>query len=520
MITCYSRHYHQASSLFGLPPRRVLGRESLPRFLRAYDHPAHPGNDVILYGSQVENVALNREQAGFVEAWNREYAFPRLKFGGFAEAMRAVIGDRSENALTRVRGDGGPYWEDGLAANARVTARAREYARRLVSAEKLATAASGWNPKYRVDRADLDAAWEAVRLIDEHTWHADCSVRDPGSEKARRQGEAKDARADELKRAAERVSLRAMSAIADAVPVGPGTLMVFNPLSWPRSGDAEVEIGRGQALVDLETGATLGMEVLREGRVYRTVRFEVPTVPAMGFRSLGLRPAVSEARVAPLPEPSVLETPHYRVLLDVGRGGIRSIVDRATRRELVDDRARFALGQWVYVTGGDELPNRLVQFGTASPIPSLTEHGAEGGRLVSATSNRWGVVARMESRSRGAPTVETEVALPWGRKEIRVTVRVTKEATLAKEAAYVAFPWAVVSPRFRYATQNGFVDPARDVLTGGCLEWFAVQDWLAVDGGGVSVWMSAVDAPLVTLGDIVRGTWPETFGTRPAAVFG
>lgn len=98
-------------------------------------------------------------------------------------------------------------------------------------------------------------------------------------------------------------------------------------------------------------------------------------------------------------------------------------------------------------------------------------------------------------------------------------VRVKKEATRDKEAAYLAFPVAVPQPRFRFATANGWVDPARDILRGGGQEWFAVQDWVSVAEAGRTFLMAPLDAPLVTLGDLVRGTWPVEFGERAATVY-
>lgn len=127
--TCHDLVFPPLPSIFeplGLPPSTNLARESLPRFLQAYDHPDYRASDVLLYGTQVENVALQPEQAVFAAEWNRQYAYPRLRYGTFAEALDAIT--RQQGNLDVVRGDGGPYWEDGLAANARITAIARSNA--------------------------------------------------------------------------------------------------------------------------------------------------------------------------------------------------------------------------------------------------------------------------------------------------------------------------------------------------------------------------------------------------------
>ncbi|MBL9134929.1 MAG: hypothetical protein JNK85_03630 [Verrucomicrobiales bacterium] len=518
VITWYSRHYHQFSSLFGLPPSTNLARESLPRFLQAYDHPAYRASDVLLYGTQVENVALQPEQAGFADVWNRHYAYPRLRYGTFTEALDAIT--RQQGELEVVRGDGGPYWEDGLAANARITALARSNSRRLLTAEKIASVAASSNSRWYPDLADLRAAWRHSLLIDEHTWHADCSVRDPDSLQARRQGEAKDAHAVEARRALERVVHRGLSALSDVLPIPPASLVLFNPSSWARQDVVEAEIGRGQGLVDPENGSLVPLEILRSGKVYQRVRFASPPVPALGVRALRLRPLPSIPRTRPPSHPLVLESPHFRVTLDPARGGLASLWDKRLGRELAQTNRGHAFGQWLYVTGGDTLPNRLVQFSTVSPIPDLEVHAAGGGLVSTSYVTEVGAVARVRSSTRNFESIELEVFLPHPRPEVRLTYRVRKTPTRSKEAAYVAFPFALDRPTFRYAIQNGWVDPARHLLPGACQEWFTVQDWVAVQAAsGPTAILAPLDAPLVTLGDIVRGTWPETFGDRPATVF-
>src|SRR5208337_4260233 len=88
-----------------------------------------------------------------------------------------------------------------------------------------------------------------------------------------------------------------------------------------------------------------------------------------------------------------------------------------------------------------------------------------------------------------------------------------------KEAVYFAFPFAMSRPQFQYEVQNGVVDPAKDMYAGAGHEWFTVQHWVSVQQDGASASLFPLDAPMVTLGDINRGAWPEEFGQRPGNVF-
>jgi hypothetical protein len=128
-------------------------------------------------------------------------------------------------------------------------------------------------------------------------------------------------------------------------------------------------------------------------------------------------------------------------------------------------------------------------------------------------------VARLASSSLHTPLIETEIFLSSGQKQIEFVNRVRKDKVFTKEGVYFAFPFAMDSPRFRYSTQNGFVDPAQDLLPGAGREWFSTQQWVAVDQDRLTAALVPVDAPLLTFGDIARGTWPKQFGRRKGVVF-
>ena len=198
---------------------------------------------------------------------------------------------------------------------------------------------------------------------------------------------------------------------------------------------------------------------------------------------------------------------------------MKSIFDKELNKELVNTSSPYRFDQYLYVTGADQAPNRLVQYSSALPVPELTIHSAGSGRLVSVTQQPFGVVARLESQGVNTPQIETEVILFNGQKKIEFINRVHKTEVFTKEGVYFAFPLAMEHPQFRYEIQNGFVDPSRDQLPGAGKEWFSVQHWVAAEQGGVTVALVPVDASLVCLGDIVRGTWPQEFGQRPGTIF-
>jgi alpha-mannosidase len=516
ILTWYSRHYHQMASMFGLPPQVAVGHDALVRFLQAYERPEYKADAVILFGTQVENTDLFPQQAKLVDEWNRAYEYPKLQYSGFPEAM-AYIAAQMGDSVPVVRGDGGPYWEDGMIADAHLTEVARESEHRILSAEKFATISTLVNTIVRPDRERIERAWRKLLLIDEHSWDADRSVTDPESEQSIRQGADKDSNGSEAQRGINSVLGRALSAIADYIDSPKGTLVVFNPLAWKRSELVEVDVDKGLAPFDLLTEREVPFEILSSGRSFQHIRFLAENIPSVGYKSFALRPGQSQA--LPAAPQGAVENQYYRLALDTGTGAVRSIFDKELNRELVDTNSALRFDQYLYVTGADELPNRLVQYSTVSPIPKLELHPATGGHLLSVTRTPFGVTARLEALAVNTPHIETEIRLFDGQKKIEFVNRIRKEKVYSKEAAYFAFPLAMQQPRFRYETQNGFVDPSRDLLPGAGLEWFNVQHWLAAEEDGTVATIVPIDAPMVTLGDIARGVWPEHFEHRNGTVY-
>ena len=518
ILMWYSRHYLQVTTLFGMPPQIAGGHDSLPLFLQIYSRPEYKSDAALVYGTQVENTDLFPQQASLAEEWNRIYAYPRLQYSGISEAM-GYIARQFGDAIPVVRGDGGPYWEDGIISTTRSAVLERETEQRALGAEKFSTLSTLVNPRLQPEEEALKRLWNNMVLYDEHTWGAYCSVSNPKSQETVEQWAVKEDFATQAKKDVDYVLRRALGALADYIYDPKGTLLVFNPLSWQRSGMVEMDLDKGQELVDLVTNRTVDYEVLSTGPAYRHIRFLAQDVPSVGYKAYALKETKAEPQTPPTVSEGTLENQYYRVTLDPQSGAVKSIFDKELNKELVNVSSPYQFDQYLYVTGADQTPNRLIQYSSASPVPELSVHGASGGRLLSVTHQPFGVVARLESSGVNTPRIGTEVILFNGQKKIEFINHVRKTEVYTKEGVYFAFPLAMENPQFRYEIQNGFVDPSHDQLPGAGKEWFSVQHWVTAEQGEVTAALVPVDASLVSLGDIVRGTWPEEFGRRPSTIF-
>ena len=108
-------------------------------------------------------------------------------------------------------------------------------------------------------------------------------------------------------------------------------------------------------------------------------------VPANGYKTYGVQGprrevslsvsdgAAAEGRTGLQDGKLSLETPFYRVTFDLRRGGIASLVEKKTGRELVDRKSPYALGQFLHERFGN---SQMADFTGPTPAGAITSPAA------------------------------------------------------------------------------------------------------------------------------------------------
>jgi hypothetical protein len=514
VLMAYTRQYSNLWFICGLPPQEAACRESLPIFFQTFESPGYQPDAVLMFGSQLENTDVVPGEGEFVRRWNARYAWPRLQLATFRDYFE-LIEKKYGDKLETVRGDFGPYWEDGIGTDAQYAALYRQTESRGAAVETLSSLATLERPEWAPPLDRLRRLWQDLILYAEHTYTSSGGYSRPDSEQSVRQIESKHFHVTDAREAAHWIAQESMSRLLESIHIAPPAIVVFNSLAHERSGLVEMDLSNGTALAEAG-GQPVALETVRAGAGYRRVRFLAGRVPAMGYRVYRLDNRQT-ANAAPSKPGNVAENAFYRVTVNPDRGGISSILDKQTGRELVDPRSPYLLDQYLYVSGGEG--TRLIHLTEHLPAAKLTVSSSGGASNVNVTQNPWGQSLSYQVSGPHAPEIAVEVRLFDGEKKIEIVNRVKKDPVNDKEAIYFAFPFAVANPQFEYQGQTGTVNPARDELAGGCREWYAAGRWAAVSGGGVSAAVVPIDAPLVSFGDINRGLWPEKFEPLSATIF-
>jgi alpha-mannosidase len=513
----YSRHYMQVQTLFGLPPQLEAVRESLPIYLQAYSSPAYKPDVALIFGTQVENTDLFPSTATFAGGWNKGYAFPKLNYATFPDFFHYLEMHNAKD-LPTVKGDGGGYWEDGIGSDAYFAAQDRQNQNRVLSAEVLSSVTHSVDPNLNPPSDAFASIWRNIILFAEHTWLSYNSVSQPDHEESVRQLRVKDGRAGTASLQIEDVMNRSLSQLADQIHIPENTLVIFNSLNWQRDAIVETDLFEHPKLVDLATQKEVPLQILYQKQNFLHVRFLAKDLPSVGYKCFSISYGENGGPESARTNESVVENSFYRVTVDPDSGAVKSIFDKQLRREIVDSASPYKFGQYLYVTGGDG-DTQLVNPFPALPPGQLTVHPASHGRLLGVEHLPWGESIRLSSSDVNTPSIETEILLFTDQKKIEFRLRIHKDYTNAKEGVYVSFPVAATNPEFNFATQQDWVNPARNLLKGGSLEWFNVQQWMAVSDANLAVGIVPVDTPLANFGDINRGKWPGEFTATTGTIF-
>jgi len=467
--------------------------------------PGYPYDVALLWGAAPSNALVDERVIANVEEFNRLYTYPRLLPARPEDFFRDVERRYGPKLPVR-RGDTGCYREDGAASTARDLARYRAAQLSARAAELLALwdektepPSSGASERIERRAEQRRQMWRDLLVFGEHTWGAATSVSDPDGEQTTSQWASKRRVLERAADTADAQVAGALLRIGLSAAAGAGRV-VFNASSWTRSDVLHVPDGAGRRLrfdardwpaVDLPDGSAL--IVARE-------------VPPLGYVVL----AESErAANPPRDEGATLEAQagSFHVVLDPASGAIRSLTT-GDGKERVRPGAWSGLNQLVYVRGGAH--SALWTDPTPEELRTAADLTLSQAELASARREGLpGVGERLlvERRLQGCTSVATVVTLydelPW----VDIENRISKPATLEKEALYVAFPFALTKPTVDVEVPLGRMTVERDQQAGSGRDWYSHAHWVWLRDAADGMLWSGPDTPLVTLNDIFRGQW-------------
>jgi hypothetical protein len=524
----------------GLTDSYELADDLLPRYLSALatrGYPYGPGTfgwqgpdaprepyelDVLhlrVQGAHADNAGPSIVPASIARRWNEQWAYPRLRSAVNSDFFEHVE-ERYHDRLAVHEGDWTDWWADGLGSGARPLGYVRRAQSALRIAETLHTLAGA-------DATDqIDAAYDKVALFNEHTWGAANPWEDAeeagdsgGLQWTRKSSGAYSAQDDaaDLLHAATR---RFAAALSESGTEGGAlaSFAVFNPGTWARTDIVRAFLPRDVvgvdvpiALVDSRSGETIPHHEefvdpvdWPTRPIGRHIHAIVEDLPGFSYARVDVVPGQSQAPEPVELDPSgVIENEFYRVAYDVREGYISSVFDKKAGRELVNAEAAAGFGQYVYD-----------QYATAPHFNHLSGHvGAHDrtllgdraiGRhatIVKAQRTAVGEKLVVELQGKGVDWLRTTIELHHGVPRVDLTYQLAKQGTPAKEAVFLAFPFAAGAAT-AWELTGGVGGPGVARVPGSAEYMLPIRHWIAFEDPELTIAWATLEAPLVQLGTI------------------
>jgi hypothetical protein len=496
----------------GITPPRDWPCKNYLAMTMTYDNVGPPS------AAEVEN--LRRDAA-------RKLPGAQIHFGTLDDFARAVLAENPD--LPVVRGDMPDTWIHGWLSMP-IEAKAVRRSRPLEPAlDALDTQLRAWGISPPPLGAALAEAYEVSGLFSEHTfgpWGPKGGPWESGIPRRNLYGEewqaayakgayAKYEQGFDDKRAFARGAdavvhhelTRRLDLLARSIQTTGRRTVVYNALPWPRSGLVAVPGQPGRFL-------------------------DARDVPASGYKTYRADQALELSPPDPNP-PNRIETPFYKVTFDLKRGGIASLIDRKTGRELVDTSSPHALGQFLHERFDAK---RMLDFFVAYDRPPIPGQGAWGAFVkldpptnltyAALTPAGW-ILTLQHSAAADVATLTAIDTLGLARGIALTFTFPTRQPSLdvewhvldktpdpIPEGGWLCFPFAVSQPRFLLGRLGGPIDPARDIVPGANRHYFCLNSGLTIrDSNGAGMALCPLDSPCVSLDE--PGLWKHSLDFVP-----
>lgn len=468
----------------------------------------------------------------------------KVRLGRMSDFADAIMQENPD--LPELRADMPDTWIHGIMSMPIETAIARRVRPEIRAVESLNTLLRAGGAAVPDIAELLNEAYERSLMYGEHTWGIDAKryerVYGEKWKTARIEGKYKDHEAswaehgDYIRRTQELIEptlVKQMHMLAESVQVEGDRVVVYNPLPWRRDGVVRFEANPNLAHALIDEDGQKPLPIERDGK---QMVFVARDLPPMGYKTY--TPVESGQAGCDIDDGNILENHYLKVVVDRRRGGIVSIIDKKSDKELVRPQADEVAGAYLYERfdkdDGDGYYKAYVptQFhNTWWAAGDFNKPNLPPAGKIGHLDARPGF-ARIE-RTRGPVAQRIVLSEPiMDNHEQQVTLTYclyndhpylditwsirNKQADPWPEAGWLCLPLNIDRPTFRLGRLGTIVDPATELVPASNHDVFCLNTGMAVVGpDGYGIGICPLEAPLVSLED--RGVFqfrPEFVADR------
>jgi hypothetical protein len=458
-----------------------------------------------------------------------------VHLGTLDDFTRAVLTENPE--LPTIRGDMPDTWVHGLMSNPEATKTARNIRPLEPALETLDTELRNWGIATDDVSKPLSKAYEQSLLYGEHTWGMNAEYgprRLFGAEWEQWMAEMeqeplpKDGDYSKLPKGSKRKWMQSyqdhrdyantaakivnseldsrLKLLVSSVKTKGKGIVVYNALPWKRSGLVEVE-GRNIFVED---------------------------VPANGYKTI---PYKTESLI--VQKGKEIETKYFKATFDLEKGGISSLVDKVSGKEMVDQSAPYVIGQFLHERfSSNEVYDRFFykysriqegwginDFGKpgmpdASKVPYQAVTPSGWKMNVSETDAELCVTLKATDCKGLAKGYSLTYCFPKDLPYLEICWTVDeKTPEKLPEGGWLCFPFNILNPLFTVGRLGSPINPATDIIPGTNRHLLAVNTGTAITGSGTGIGLCSMDSPLQSLGEPGLWRWSMDYVPEIPTIF-
>jgi hypothetical protein len=238
------------------------------------------------------------------------------------------------------------------------------------------------------------------------------------------------------------------------------------------------------------------------------VRFVAKDVPAGGWKKFRLILGPALATVNTRREGLSLENNFFRLTLDETSGGIKSLIHKASGREMIAPE-KYHLNQQIYerVDSPESREALCTWTELRRDAPLLRRSPAV--KIKPGADLPYGASLTVAGGGNELPALQSEIVLYDDLPRVDLFNSVIKPFDNHAEAIYHAFPFAAKSPTVYLDIPGAVLRPWLDQIPRTATDWHSIQHYFAVADKDFSTVVASPDACLVQVNDINTGKWME-----------
>ncbi|NQU54888.1 MAG: glycosyl hydrolase family 38, partial [Bacteroidetes bacterium] len=458
-------------------------------------------------GYFTDNSPPSTRASDMIKKWNEKYTWPKLQTATateFFEEMEAKHGDEFQT----IRGAWPDWWTDGFGASAREVATTRRAQSDLIANMSGLSMASILGSKLP-EEIDERIYWANNSLLfyTEHTVGYHGSVREPFHKYTMEQRALKESYAWEAGRRSKMIGEEALGLLQSHVErEKEPSLVVFNSLNWERSGLVTAYIDHQLVprykefrLLD-ENGNEAKAQAVETHSDGTYWAIWVDNVPAFGYKKYIISRSENEQQqTEEVLEISELENQWYKIKIDSERAAISSLFDKELNKELVDQDAKWKLGEFIYETLGSRSQMEAFRLDDykREPLDKVRFERFEKGEIWNTIYFKGDTKAAIKDG-----TYEFEIRLFNTTKRIDLAYSILKKLVTDPEGIYIAFPFSLDDGVLSFDVQGGEVRAGIDQIPGSTNDWNVVQNYARVQAKNGQIMLSSPEIPMMQFGAI------------------